>query len=295
MGYTMELLQLKYFKDAALTENFSHTAKNFYVPQSAVSQSIKRLETELGVELFNRNSNKLQLSESGKLFYSYIEKSLSALEEGIASVKKYSTDTKGTISILINNNRRFITDCIAKFKSIYPYIDFNIYHNISEFEKTHFDFIISNELPDTNGYQKIPIIVENILLSIPKNHILSKRKSLDFKEIRNEPFISMSHNSSLYNILYEIFKAGGAYPNVTIYCDDPYYVRKYTAIGLGISLFPEFSWMGLLENNVVNIPFKDMSPKRTTYLYYSNHSNSDLKYLFREFVISLSKQANNRY
>ena len=53
MGYTMELLQLKYFKDAALTENFSHTAKNFYVPQSAVSQSIKRLETELGVELFN--------------------------------------------------------------------------------------------------------------------------------------------------------------------------------------------------------------------------------------------------
>ena len=43
----MELLQLKYFRDAAETENFSATAKNFGVPASDISQSIKRLEKEL--------------------------------------------------------------------------------------------------------------------------------------------------------------------------------------------------------------------------------------------------------
>lgn len=49
----MELLQLKYFCDAAETENFSKTAKKYLVPTSNISQSIKRLERELGVELFD--------------------------------------------------------------------------------------------------------------------------------------------------------------------------------------------------------------------------------------------------
>ena len=51
-GY-MELLQLKYFCDAAHTENFSATAKKFGVPTSAVSQSISRLEKELGSIFFS--------------------------------------------------------------------------------------------------------------------------------------------------------------------------------------------------------------------------------------------------
>ena len=48
----MEILQLKYFCDSAVTGNFSATAKKFMVPPSAVSQSIKRLENELGTTLF---------------------------------------------------------------------------------------------------------------------------------------------------------------------------------------------------------------------------------------------------
>ena len=64
----MELLQLKYFIDASETQNFSETAKKFYVPPSAVSQSIKRLESELNVKLFSRRANKIQLNENGILF-----------------------------------------------------------------------------------------------------------------------------------------------------------------------------------------------------------------------------------
>ena len=65
----MELLQLKYFADAAVTQNFSRTAKSFFVPTSAVSQSIKRLESELGVKLFSRQANKITLNENGAAFF----------------------------------------------------------------------------------------------------------------------------------------------------------------------------------------------------------------------------------
>mgnify|MGYP002513475198 CR=1 FL=1 len=68
MNVKMEFLQLKYFQHAARSENFSHTATAFMVPPSSVSVSIKKLESELGVPLFDRTANKLSLNENGKLF-----------------------------------------------------------------------------------------------------------------------------------------------------------------------------------------------------------------------------------
>ena len=55
----MELLQLKYFCDAAETENFSKTAEKYLVPTSNISQSIKRLEKELDTELFEHRANRI--------------------------------------------------------------------------------------------------------------------------------------------------------------------------------------------------------------------------------------------
>jgi len=73
----MELLQLKYFCDAAESENFSSTAKKYGVPQSDISQSVRRLERELGINLFSRRANRISLNEKGREFY---EKVFPALE-----------------------------------------------------------------------------------------------------------------------------------------------------------------------------------------------------------------------
>jgi len=62
----MELLQLRYFCDAAQTENFSQTAREYQVPTSNISQTIKRLESELGTELFHRRKNHIFLNEQGR-------------------------------------------------------------------------------------------------------------------------------------------------------------------------------------------------------------------------------------
>ena len=84
----MELLQLKYFCDSATTENFSQTAKKFGVPPSDVSQSIRRLERELGVGLFIRRANSIGISEYGREFYARASKALSLLEEAKAILKE---------------------------------------------------------------------------------------------------------------------------------------------------------------------------------------------------------------
>ena len=60
--FIMEILQLKYFCDAAQTQNFSKTAKKFLVPPSNISQTIKRLEKEVETTLFERHANKIKLN-----------------------------------------------------------------------------------------------------------------------------------------------------------------------------------------------------------------------------------------
>lgn len=77
----MELLQLKYFCDAAQTENFSKTAKKFLVPTSNISQSVKRFGRELGVELFEHRANKIALADAGKRFYEKAKLALEMLED----------------------------------------------------------------------------------------------------------------------------------------------------------------------------------------------------------------------
>ena len=66
----MELLQLTYFCDAAESQNFTKTAQKFGVPASNISQTVHRLESELGVSLFDRRANKATLNEAGKVLYS---------------------------------------------------------------------------------------------------------------------------------------------------------------------------------------------------------------------------------
>ena len=68
----MEMLQLRYFYESAMEESFSKTARKYMVPVSSVSASVKRLEQELGVELFTRTGNRILLTEKGKQFLTVV-------------------------------------------------------------------------------------------------------------------------------------------------------------------------------------------------------------------------------
>lgn len=79
----MELNHLRYFREVARTENISQAAKALYITQPALSVTVKRLEAELGYDLFVRKGNKIKLTEAGQCFLSYVNSVFSLLEEGV--------------------------------------------------------------------------------------------------------------------------------------------------------------------------------------------------------------------
>lgn len=79
----MEIQQFRYFLAAARYENLTKAAEDLHIAQPALSQSIKRLETELGVSLFDRKNHRIELNEQGKL----LKKRLIPILESIDNLK----------------------------------------------------------------------------------------------------------------------------------------------------------------------------------------------------------------
>ncbi|MBQ3505237.1 MAG: LysR family transcriptional regulator [Clostridia bacterium] len=245
----MDLLQLRYFCHAAQTENFSQTAQFFYVPVASVSQSVKRLENELGARLFNRNVNKIMLSEAGLTFYTKISQALDFIDDAKKSVQDANMQSAGKIKLLVHTCRRIVTQTVETFRTHFPSARF-IIHHAKEKAGGDYDFVISDQALHFALPQSSLLLSEKIMLACHKSHPLANRSCVSALDLKDEEFISMTAGNSLHDVLTDISKRAGFTPKIAIQSDDPFYVRKYLDEGLGISLVPAVSWRGTFSENI---------------------------------------------
>lgn len=287
----MELLQLKYFCDAAQSENFSKTAKKFLVPTSNISQSIKRLERELGKELFEHKANKIRLNNDGKEFYSSVSKALSLLEEGITCLLDKGEELYGDIKLLCLSNRRIVTRAVELFARKHSDVNFVIHHNVEE--NSDYDVIISDICPYEYS-EKILLLDEEIAISVNERHFLAGKNRVSVSDLENERFITMTMGSSLQRITVNACAEAGFVPNITIQTDDPYYLRKYVEMGLGVAFVPTVSWQGLFSEKAVLKKIENMRRRTYAFLPKNKYVNRAVKMflemLTNEIEISLEKE-----
>lgn len=274
----MELLQLKYFCHAAKTENFSQTAKAYFVPPSNISQSIKRLETELSTPLFIRSGNRVKLNSQGKKFYEKVQFSLNILENAASELlKKTYTET---ISMNIQVNRQAAMKAIETFKKDHENLHFLATHKPAE-DLNDFDIIITDQLLDV-PYFRTELSTEALELAYNRN-FFSFFVPVDLSQLQQTPFILMNSESRLYENAMEVCRAIGIAPKIALESEDPFYIRKCIELGLGVSIIPKFSWKNQFSPDIQYLNLGDF--KRTTYLYIRNGENT----LVEEFVSVLRK------
>jgi len=282
----MELLQLKYFYSAAKFESITKAAYQYGIPQPAMSQTISRLEKELGTQLFDRKSNRLTLNENGKLFFKYVEAVLDNLHDGVTALKEKTEHLKGEIRLLVLENRNMIIDWIVSFAKLNPEVSFSICHDNTREHNFKFDLCVSSRRMQPHLRAGVPLICEKIMLAITYQHTLAKNEFVTLDCLKDEHFITMPPHYSLSQTVQECCRAHGFEPDASIICDDPYYVRKYVSLGMGIAFVPSFSWQGLWSENIVLLPIQDEKFARTTHLLWD-----DQRYMtkaveqFRDYII----------
>ena len=117
----MELRQLKYFITSADTLNFTEAARQCFITQSTLSQQIKQLETELGVQLFERIGKRVFLTETGRDFLPYARQTVADADYGVQRIKDMEDLKTGRLCIGTTFGlSTLITDAIASFSEQYP-------------------------------------------------------------------------------------------------------------------------------------------------------------------------------
>lgn len=196
------------------------------------------------------------------------KKALTELHIGALSVSENSLYPKGEIKILISTCRRIVTQAIEICQKQYPDVKFAVKHGV---DNEDYDFIISDNPPQKGEFDKTLLIEEKLLFAVPESSDIYKSNASDTLDIlKNERFISLGTGTRLHALTVQICRSFGFEPNVSIQTDDPYYVRKYIEMGLGVALYPSVSWAYLVPNGARLIDLG--APDRRIYVFVKKDS-----------------------
>ena len=278
-------LQLKYFENAAKTQNFSKTAQHFDVPTSTVSASIKKLETSVGVPLFDRSANRIKLNTYGKILLGAVETAQTAFKKARLDINRQLEIPTGEIRLLILANRQKVNRVIFAFKQKYPEVHFLINHTYPEnpSEMKNYDVIVAGDTVLTDCFKESFWFREDVVLAVHKNNPLYKKNCISTDELQNQKFICMHKGSSIRNYMNRFFGEKGIQVDTSIECDDPKSFASYLEMNLGIALYPVVAMEGYVIPNIKLIKI-DNGLHRNTCVYI-NKNTSDLANQFSEMLL----------
>ena len=237
----MELLQLKYFLAVAESEHMTNTAKQLHIAQPALTQSIHRLEQELGVSLFERAGRGIRLSPAGAYVRDRVKPAMETLEDVARDVQLFQQGEQGVVRVGVHAASGVAIDGIAAYSELNPHVSFDVTQDERE---RHRDVIVTTITPRgsstvENAVEKTPFS-ERIGIVVPASSALGDTASL--ADFANEWFIALA-GSRRFREVCDTFCARRAFtPHIAFESDNPLVVKKMIGLGLGVGFWPDHSW-----------------------------------------------------
>lgn len=230
----MELLQLQYFFESAKNESFAKTAEAHLVPTSSVSGAVRRLEAELGCQLFDRTANRIILNSNGDRFYESLQVVFDELKNAVGDLSSGGKDTR-EIKMLVRAMRSDITDTIIEYKVKFPQMKFKISFDFGERDLEKYDIIIDETSNTYPKYESFELYRMKLCMTVSESSPLWD-KQLFMKDLKNESFISLGEQSNMHRILIKACKQAGFIPNIAILSNDIKCYERLIESGMGIGL-----------------------------------------------------------
>lgn len=187
----MELRHLRYFAKAAETLNFSDAAKALNIAQSSLSQQIRQLEDELGIQLFIRNSHTIRLTEAGQVMLPFALRTIHEAQTCADRILDLQKLLRGTLNIGVTHSfSPILTESVISFMKMYPCIKLNIvYKQMNELMellvKRDIDFVLAfrpiEPIPEIESH----ILFQNTLSAVvARDHPLATLPKVTVPELQ---------------------------------------------------------------------------------------------------------------
>lgn len=279
----MDIRSLKYFEEIAKKKSYTKAANDLYISQPGLSKTIKKMEAELGIALFDRCGNKLMLTGEGQLLLERIQPLLQEFEEIFETLQDSPSLKKGSVSIGIPPiaGALYFPGILAHFQELYPGINVRM----SEFGgKAVCEAVLAGDLDVgiaaspflSDQFDIQPLLREQAVLCVHQLHPLAVLDRANLAELAEENFVLLSEEFSLHRQFMNHTIEAGFKPKVTFVSSQWDFLLKLVAQGRGITVMPK----PLLETwHWPEIRFLELNPllswdlctftKRNRYLTYA--------------------------
>ena len=238
----MELLQLRYFLEVARTQHITRSAERLHIAQPSLSQSIKRLEAELGVPLFSTRGRNIVLTEYGKFLKEKLEPLMQRLDALPEQLQAMADPEQTTICLHVTAASLIVTEAIIEYRRMHEKVNFRF---LLGDEAHMYDVSIEAEhglRPQAMSQENSFTCNERIFLAVPDVDRFRRLTHVRLEDFRDASFISLNSGHPFWQICDRFCAEAGFAPRIAFESDSPDTVRNMIAARMGVGFWPAFSW-----------------------------------------------------
>ena len=238
----MELRQLEYFQMASRLRNITRAAERLRVSQPNITVAIKKLEAELGIQLFDRSQKQLSLTPEGAVFLNRVELALRNIQDAVLEVNDYKQLQKGTIKIGIPPmmGAYLFPRIFSSFQRRYSHLDIFMHEEGSmsireQLERDELDFGIIIISGASHHLQLLPMSKNQVVCCVPENSPLAQKKSISLQDVAETNVVMMKEGSFLRQTILTKMKAANVAPNIVLESNQVVTLKGLVASGVGVA------------------------------------------------------------
>ena len=242
----MELRQLEYFTAVARHRHFTRASHEVRVAQPALSQQIRRLEGELGIDLFRRSTRRVELTEAGELLLARASRVLSELEAARQELSELSGLLRGHVSLgSLPLASLGVPAMLEQFRDDHPGVGIHLHEQaidviMAMLGRDELDLAFAMAGPEEVGAGMTARILyeEELVAVMSTTHGLAARKTVRVEELADDPLIGFRRGSALRRAVDdELIRADPA-PEYAFETFELETIRSLASHGLGVALLP---------------------------------------------------------
>jgi DNA-binding transcriptional LysR family regulator len=240
----MDLFQLEAFLAVAREGSFSAAAKVLYRTQPAVSQIIKRLEDEIGQQLFDRSSRRGVLTDAGRVLLGHADRLVTARSQALAELDDVRRGRAGRLTLLVNElTGLFVLPALHEYRRLYPAVHVTVQRSpasripaqVREFGA---DIGVITYRPEDAGLRTIVAYRDALAFVVPAGHPLAGRQRVTVADLGAESFVAHHVASPYRQKVVETFRRRRVALQMPVEMPTLDAVKRFVAMGNGVALLP---------------------------------------------------------
>lgn len=273
----MELRQLRHFVALAEEMHFGRAASRLFITQPALSNSVIRLEEEMGVRLFDRGSKSMEMTLIGRAMLERAREIVTLEEKLLKFAHAMAAGSAGFIDVGFTSTLLFrgLTDVLNEFARSFSEIELSVRElstqtQLDMLRNGRLDVGFINSPVAPAGLESLVLFEERFVACLPQTHPLARKREIDVKELRDDVFVMFSRDPSpaYYDHVIALCGSGGFQPKVRVAAALVLSVVALVASGVGVSLVPEsVSKAGI--DGVVYVPIRSVKRQPSAFVVWN--------------------------